>query len=311
LRAKNERRPTLLLTSNLTVEVTGTGGEASVVLDGLVIADRPVVLSSPKADGLRTLVIRHSTLVPGRSITIDGLPKSTEPSLIAGVANTEIVIEHSIVGGLRVSSRSRTRVNDSIIDSTSAKELAYASTADILEAGGALSLRETTVIGHIFAETFDLVSNSILVAEADSRTATAPPPIRAERIQEGCVRFSYVPPTAVTPQRYRCLPDHEIATEIERREREAETVLSETEKATVRDGVVAWLIPVFTSLRYGNPGYGQLARRCPVQIRTGADDEAEMGAFHDLFQPQRETNLKIRLEEYLRFGLEAGLFYET
>jgi hypothetical protein len=36
-----------------------------------------------------------------------------------------------------------------------------------------------------------------------------------------------------------------------------------------------------------------------------------MGAFHDLFQPQRETNLKVRLEEYLRFGLEAGSFYET
>jgi hypothetical protein len=33
-----------------------------------------------------------------------------------------------------------------------------------------------------------------------------------------------------------------------------------------------------------------------------------MGAFHDLFQPQRETNLNVRLEEYLRFGLEAGSF---
>jgi hypothetical protein len=30
-----------------------------------------------------------------------------------------------------------------------------------------------------------------------------------------------------------------------------------------------------------------------------------------LFQPQRETNLRIRLDEYLRFGLSAGLFYAT
>ena len=33
-----------------------------------------------------------------------------------------------------------------------------------------------------------------------------------------------------------------------------------------------------------------------------------MGAFHELFEPQRETNLRIRLDEYLRFGLEAGVF---
>ena len=44
---------------------------------------------------------------------------------------------------------------------------------------------------------------------------------------------------------------------------------------------------------------------------VGADDEAEMGAFHDLFQPQRESNVRTRLREYLRFGLEAGIFYST
>ena len=71
------------------------------------------------------------------------------------------------------------------------------------------------------------------------------------------------------------------------------------------------LVPSFTSLRYNDPGYCQLRRVAPDQIRTGADDEAEMGAFHDLFQPQRESNMRARLDEYLRFGLEAGIFYET
>ena len=33
-----------------------------------------------------------------------------------------------------------------------------------------------------------------------------------------------------------------------------------------------------------------------------------MGAYHLLFAPQREGNLRIRIEEYLRFGLEAGVF---
>jgi len=79
----------------------------------------------------------------------------------------------------------------------------------------------------------------------------------------------------------------------------------------ITDAVVAQIVPAFTSLGYDQPGYGQLRISAPEQIRTGADDEAEMGAFHDLFQPQRESNLRTRLDEYLRFGLEAGVFYET
>jgi hypothetical protein len=36
-----------------------------------------------------------------------------------------------------------------------------------------------------------------------------------------------------------------------------------------------------------------------------------MGVFHDLFQPQREAYLRARLQEYLRFGLEAGVFHAS
>ena len=36
-----------------------------------------------------------------------------------------------------------------------------------------------------------------------------------------------------------------------------------------------------------------------------------MGAGHYLYQPQRESNLRTRLDEYLRFGLEAGIFYAS
>ena len=69
--------------------------------------------------------------------------------------------------------------------------------------------------------------------------------------------------------------------------------------------------PVFTSLRYGDAGYGQLSAHCAAEIRLGADDGAEMGAFHDLYQPQREANVRTSLDEYLRFGLEAGIFFAT
>jgi hypothetical protein len=67
--------------------------------------------------------------------------------------------------------------------------------------------------------------------------------------------------------------------------------------------------PAFTALQYGNPAYAQLDRSCPQEITLGAEDRSEMGVFHDLFQPWRESNLLYRLNEYLRIGLEAGILY--
>jgi hypothetical protein len=87
--------------------------------------------------------------------------------------------------------------------------------------------------------------------------------------------------------------------------------LTAAQQASIEAEVVAALVPRLTSQRYGDPGYGQLHVRCPIQIKTGGDDEAEMGAFHELYEPQRETNLRVRLDEFLRFGLEAGIFYAS
>ena len=70
-------------------------------------------------------------------------------------------------------------------------------------------------------------------------------------------------------------------------------------------------LPHFTSLRYGDPAMASCAAPPDKSIREGADDGGEMGVMHPLHQPQRETNLRIRLDEYLRFGLHAGIFYVT
>jgi hypothetical protein len=71
------------------------------------------------------------------------------------------------------------------------------------------------------------------------------------------------------------------------------------------------LQPAFTSTRYGDPGYAQLSPSCARELRTGAEDGAEMGTFNGLKQPQREADLQANLDEYLRFGLESGIFYIT
>ncbi|RMF62207.1 MAG: hypothetical protein D6746_04430, partial [Bacteroidetes bacterium] len=63
--------------------------------------------------------------------------------------------------------------------------------------------------------------------------------------------------------------------------------------------------------RYGHPAFAQLRRSTAEEIRTGAEDGAEMGAFNQLKEALREANLRAALDEYLRFGLESGLFYIT
>ena len=65
--------------------------------------------------------------------------------------------------------------------------------------------------------------------------------------------------------------------------------------------------PSFSAVSYGLPAYAQLSDGAAIQLRTEADDEAEMGVFHELHQPQREANLRVRLEEYLRAGLQAHI----
>ncbi len=75
--------------------------------------------------------------------------------------------------------------------------------------------------------------------------------------------------------------------------------------------VLSRIQPRFTSSKYGDPAYAQLSQNCAVEIRTGAEDGSEMGVFSYLKQPQRQANLDASLKEYLRFGLEVGIFYET
>ena len=109
--------------------------------------------------------------------------------------------------------------------------------------------------------------------------------VEVARRQQGCSRFSYLPFASRAPRRYRCQPaDAEAARSV---------------------------APRFTSIRPADPGFCQLAPDCPAEIVTGADDEGEMGAFHFLQQHRRVTNLRSQLDHYLRFGLEAGVFFAT
>ena len=281
LRAANNRRPTIVLDSE--IEIAG-GENAEITLNGLLLTGGAIRVPEQTKNLLRRLRIRHCTLVPGLSLSMAGEPEHPDkPGIIIESENFAVEIEHSIAGSLRIAKNATVRITDCIIDAAHETAVAFAST-DHESAGGQLSIKDSTVIGKVHSREIEMASNTIFLADlADGDTWSAP--VRAERKQKGCVRFSYLPLSSIVPRRYRCQP------------------LDESSVARVR--------PQFTSLRYNDPGYAQLRQSTAMEIRTGADDEGEMGVFHKLYQPQRETNLRVRLDEYLRFGLEAGIIYVT
>jgi hypothetical protein len=134
--------------------------------------------------------------------------------------------------------------------------------------------------------------------------------VQTQRTQAGCVRFSFVPAGSRTPRRYRCQPD--LAADKAIAEALAiNPALTAAQRAQIRAAVVARVVPAFTTVRYGQPAYAQLRTHSPLELRTGAEDGSEMGVYCHLKQPQREANLRLRLDEYLPFGLEAGLIFAT
>jgi hypothetical protein len=278
VRAADSRVPVIVLDSDL--EVTLADG-AEVFLNGIVIAGGAIHVA-----GSGRLILRHCTLVPGLTLNPDGSPAQPGvPSLFVETGDLEVSIERSILGGVRAHVDSQVALVDSIVDAGEGG-VAFASAPDGSGPAGTLTLDECTVFGLVHARVLQRASNCIFMARVpEGQAARWPGPVLVDRRQEGCVRFSYLPARARTPRRFECVPQSD----------------SEAEE----------LRPVFTSTRYGDPAFAQLDRRTPDEVWRGADDESEMGAFHYLRQPLREAYLTHRLQEYLRFGLEAGLFFAT
>lgn len=251
---------------------------------------QPPAEPEPESMGcaLSQVTIRHCTLVPGWAVRHDCTPlHPAEPSVTVNHAHVRLVIERSIVGSIQVQEDSAApieiSITDSIVDATGPEREAVGAPGE-RPAEATLRLQSTTVIGRIWTHAIELAENSILNGD-----------VRVERRQIGCMRFCYVPPGSQTPRQYECQPRTAVAdatgddrARIERRVR-----------------------PRFNSRRYGAPDYCQLALSCPDEIIRGAEDESEMGVYHHLFQPQRTTNLRTRLTEYVPAGVDVALIFAS
>jgi hypothetical protein len=278
IRARNRRRPVLDVSGEM--RMRGAGG-VRLVLNGLVVMGGPLRLGV----GVASVRLVHCTLVPGRSFDPEGQPVSpTAASVLAasGATGCALTLDRTISGAVRIPAEGFTlTVLDSIVDAGGGR---WAVSAGDGGFGPVCDLRRATVLGGVRARALGYASEVIFDGD-----------VEVERTQQGCVRFSYVDDRAITPRRYRCQPD---------------LVLAVTPPAQ-RPRVRSRLRPRFTSRRYPAPGYAQLAAEAADELRTAAENESAVGAFNRLREAQRIANLRIRLDEYLPAGLEAGLIFET
>jgi hypothetical protein len=310
LRAANEHRPALILSGDLNVELNPG---AELTLNGLLIAGGRlrVITVGNTEERPPVLRLRHCTLVPGVALKRMGDPKAPDqPSLIIDTADATVEIDHCVVGAVRCGRGVTVTIKNSIVDATALDHVAFANPDNESRPGGILTIVNATIIGKVNSARLELASNTIFLAARSGPDDPWQQVVISEQSQQGCVRFCFLPLNVIVPRRYRCQPDLAVAAALTAADAPKGS-LGNAQRKTITLATQARLSPAFTTLRYGQPGYCQLGNYCPKEIRIGAEDESEMGAFHDVFAPQREGNLKIRLQEYLRFGLEAGIFYST
>jgi len=275
---------------------------ASVTLDGLwvsgplTVADSrkpPTTPGAPAALPFRVSLL-DCTISPWTQIS-GGLPKLPSPSITwTGVMPGDLVMARCIVGRVNVPEEVTLRVIDGVIDGLAPNALAIAST-DAGGPSGPITVKRSTIVGTTHAREVTLAENSIFTGTLTS-----------DRRQSGCVRFCSLTPDSTTPRRYFCQPDRAIDIALAASGSSDPAVL-----AAITDEVGSRVRPAFTDTLYTRPAYLQLDAACPVEIRTGSDEESEIGVYSRLYAPRREANLRLRLDEYLRFGLEAGVIDAT
>jgi hypothetical protein len=252
-----------------------------LILDGLLLNGAVEVA----AGALSELSIFHSTLVPDRGgVAFLNSPTDAEPP-VAALLNMRV--NRSTTGPLRFGNLPA----DCLIEDSVVAPDPDASDHFCIDGSWlTLSVLRSTLLGEVRVERL----------EADD--AIFYERVEADRRQEGCVRFSYAPSDSLLPRKYRCQPDARA---------EADRSSAGEFSADQRLAVEARLRPRFVSHRWWRPGFAQLQESCAPEILSGAEDGAEMGVYNHLHTPQRLANLRAALDEHLRVGIYAGIFYAT
>ena len=303
LRAASGTRPVIALRdgpSGRPDALTVNGNrKSSFILEGILVTGRGLEVRG----ALEQVVLRDVTLVPGWELNADCTPRRAEEASLQLVETSAAIrIESSILGTIAVvggkerkTGWNRVEIVNSIVDATSETGAAIHALGEAV-APVLLTVKGSTLLGRVESHMIELAENSIFAQS-----------VLVARRQAGCMRFCYVAPGSRTPPRYSCQPDLVL----DRVNKALDGQVRTQDARAWRDEERGRVEPQFASTRYGDPNYCRLADACAAELKTGADDQSEMGVFHDLFEARREASLQARLEEYTPAGMEAAILFET
>ena len=245
------------------------------------------------------MTIRHCTLVPGWSTGGDCGPENRgEPSLELVDTGARVTVERSILGGILVNQNEvdtepiTVELRDSILDATGPDHDALAG-PNGRYAHAVAGIVRCTVFGPRAGARHRAGRGHDLRRPRPGR----PPPGRLHAVLLRPAGLPY-------SRRYLCQP-YLVVTAVRRRFEAGE--LTAAERAAERSRRRCGCGRASRASVYSTPTYARLGPTCAPEISAGAHDESEMGAYHDLFQPQHAASLQARLDEHIPAGTSAGI----
>lgn len=253
------------------------------------VAPGVVVLDGLEVTGGVSLGIRAVSRLTLRYCTVRA-PGGAALTTTAPLEDADIVVFRSILGRVRLDyapgkGSGSLAVTGSIVSADGA-------TLPAISAGDIdARLTGVTVFGESLFKSLE-ATNVIFTGAAT-----------AVRTQAGCVRYSAIAPGSALPRRYRCQPDLAIAAAAERKG----APLTPAERSAAAIGVT----PLFLDTDLGEPTVAMLHPMAAEGIASGGEGDCEMGAFAEAAERLRMRNIESLFDDYLPFGLEAGLIDDT
>jgi len=256
----------------------------TLVLAGVYLSGQALVLD----ENLGKVTLEHCTLEPARR-------RRRAPSIVLRSTTAHVALASCISGPIAVAherpphERVAVTISDSILDCGAEEPPALFGAGRPADA--VLTLVRSTVFGSIDVERVELVEDSLLTGR-----------LECMHRQHGEVRFSYLDPVSSTPRRTHCQPEHAV----DSLDPDAFGDLDAAAAAVIRR-----LQPVFHGENAHDAAYGRLADTTAPELRRGAHDGGELGAYHDLWQNQRVDALRRRLANVVPADIDIDIRFAT
>ena len=294
IRAASGARPVIRLAAPLAFRPADPAAPQvatlSVDLEGVFVTPGPGFAPAGSAliarAALARLTLTGTTLDPGGHLRRDGTQAPIQAGMTLdnrhGFANTpagddaldafaptpDIILSRSVTGPLAIDDQHRLTVQDSIVDAGRGPGDPQGAPLAIGPVGGSTHGAPLTVRGAT-------ILGGTLVREAMGSGGIFAQRLEVWNHQKGCLKFcSFSGQGDRLPPHFACVsqPAARLA---------------------------------FTSIRHGQPGYGQLARGSDPAILTRGPGDDAMGATGFLLEAHKWTNLNVRLREFIPVGVRA------